>query len=105
VFHGALEYDMMKVFIAGVAVIICVVGAAMNPQILGDIRLPTVSLSNTYQLTLISCAAVATLNLGYFLSAVSKIVKEVEERINVSQLHVYDIKGRGDEPRGENAAS
>jgi len=96
---------MMKVFIAGVAVILCVVGAAMNPQLLGDISLPAVSLSNTYQLTLVSCAAVATLNVGYFLSAASKIMKEVEERINVSQLRVYDIKGRGDKPKGENAAS
>jgi len=96
---------MMKVFIAGVAVILCVVGAAMNPQLLGDISLPAVSLSNTYQLTLVSCAAVATLNVGYFLSAASKIMKEVEERINVSQLRVYDIKGQGDKPKGENAAS
>lgn len=96
---------MMKVFIAGVAVILCVVGAAMNPKLLGDVSLPAVSLSNTYQLTLISCAAVSTLNLGYFLSAVSKIMNEFEERIKVSQLHVYDIKGRGEEPRGEHAGA
>jgi uncharacterized protein YacL len=94
---------MMKVFIAGVAVIFCVVGAAMNPQLLGDISLPAVSLSNTYQLTLISCAAVSTINLSYFLSAVSKIMNEFKERTKVSQLHIYDLKGRGEEPRGEHA--
>jgi len=96
---------MMKVFIAGVAVILCVVGAAMNPQLLGDISLPPVSLTNTYQLTLMSCAAISVLNLGYFVSAVSKIMNEFEERTKVSQLHVYDIKGHGEEPRGEHAAS
>ena len=96
---------MMKVFIAGVTVILCVVGAAMNPQILGDISLPAVSLTNTYQLTLMSCAAVSVLNLGYFVSAVSKIMNEFEERTKVSQLHVYDIKGHGEEPQGEHAAS
>ncbi len=93
---------MMKVFIAGVAVILCVVGAAMNPQLLGDISLPAVSLTNTYQLTLMSCAAVSTLNLGYFISAVSKIMKEFEER---TKVQVYDIKGRGKEPRGQHAES
>ncbi len=87
---------MMKMFIAGVAVILCVVGAAMNPQLLGDISLPAVSLSDTYQLTLISCAAVSTLNLGYFISAVSKIMKEFEER---TKVQVYDIHGSGEEPR------
>lgn len=87
---------MMKVFIAGVTVIICVVGAAMNPQLLGDISLPAVSLSNTYQLTLISCAVVSTLNLGYFISAVSKIMNDFEER---TKVQVYDIHGNGEEPR------
>ena len=74
---------MMKVFIVGVAVICCVVGAAMNPQILGDISLPEVSLTNTYQLTLISCAAVSTFNLGYFVSNVSKMMREFEERTQI----------------------
>ncbi len=96
---------MMKVFIAGVAVIICVVGAAMNPQLLGDVSLPEVSLSNTYQLTLMSCAAVSTLNLGYFLSAVSKTMREFEERTKASQLRFYDTNGRGEEPRGEHAGA
>ena len=93
---------MMKVFIAGVAVILCVVGAAMNPQLLGDISLPAVSLSNTYHLTLISCAAISTLNLGYFLSAISKIMKEFEER---TKVQVYDVKGRGEELRGQQPES
>ena len=74
---------MMKVFIVGVAVIFCVVGVAMNPQLLGDIRLPDVSLTNAYQLTLMACAVVSMLNLGYFLSAVSKIMREFEERTKV----------------------
>jgi uncharacterized protein YacL len=74
---------MMKVFIAGVAVIFCVVGVAMNPQLLGDISLPDISLTNTYQLTLISCAAVSTFNLGYFVSNVSKMMREFEERTQI----------------------
>lgn len=94
---------MMKVFLIGVAVILCVVGAAMNPQLLGDFTLPAVSLSNTYQLTLMSCAAVSTLNLGYFISAVSKIMNEFEERTKVSQFQVYDIKGREEEPQDEHS--
>ncbi len=73
---------MIKVFIVGVVVILCVVGAAMNPQLLGDIRLPNVSLTNTYQLTLMACAAASMLNLGYFFSALSKIIREFEENLD-----------------------
>jgi uncharacterized protein YacL len=74
---------LIKVFIIGVVLISCVVGAAMNPQILGDVSLPELSLTNTYQLTLISCAAVSTFNLGYFVSNVSKMMREFEERTQI----------------------
>jgi uncharacterized protein YacL len=82
---------MIKVFIVGVAVILCVVGAAMNPQILGEISIPEVSLTNTYQLTLISCAVISTLNLGYFVSNVSRIMRDFEERTRIfSQYSSWD---------------
>jgi uncharacterized protein YacL len=73
---------MMKVFIVGVIVILCVVGAATNPQLLGHISLPDASLTNTYQLTLMACAAASMLNLGYFFSALSKIIREFEENLD-----------------------
>jgi uncharacterized protein YacL len=74
---------MIKVFMIGVVVILCVVGAAMNPQLLGNVSFPTVSLTNTYQLTLMSCVVVSMLNLGYFFSAVSKMMREFEERTQI----------------------
>lgn len=92
---------LMKVFMIGVVVICCVVGAAVNPQILGDISFPAVSLTNTYQLTLISCAAVSIFNLGYFFSTLSKIMREFEERSRVSSIHVHGIHGRGEGLRAD----
>ena len=84
----------------GVVVICCVVGVAVNPQLLGGISFPAVSLTNTYQLTLISCAAVSIFNLGYFLSNLSKMMREVEERTRVSSIYVHGINGRGEGLRG-----
>ena len=82
---------MMKVFLIGVVMICCVVGVAMNPQMLGDVSLPEVSLTNTYQLTLISCAVLSTLNLGYFVSNVSRIMRDFEERTQIfSQYSSWD---------------
>lgn len=75
---------MMKAFMIGVFVICCVVGVAVNPQILENISFPAVSLTNTYQLTVISCAAVSMLNLGYFLSNLSKMMRKFEERTQIS---------------------
>jgi len=74
----------MKAFMIGVFVICCGIGAAVNPQMLGDVSLPAVSLTNTYHLTLISCAAVSMLNLGYFLSNLSKMMRKFEERTHIS---------------------
>jgi uncharacterized protein YacL len=83
----------MKVFIIGVVLICCVVGVAMNPQILGNVSLPEASLTNTYQLTLISCAAVSTFNLGYFISNVSKMMRDFEERTQIlNQYYSWDIE-------------
>ena len=88
---GANDDVMIKVFMIGVVVILCVVGAAMNPQILGNISLPDVSLTNTYHLTLMSCVAASMLNLGYFLSALSKMMREFEERTQIfSQYSSWD---------------
>jgi uncharacterized protein YacL len=96
---------VIKAFLMGVVVICCGVGVAVNPQILGELSLPAVSLTNTYQLTLISCAAVSMLNLGYFFSALSKIMREFEERTRVSQLHIHGIHGRVEEQRDEHTAT
>jgi len=90
----------MKVFMTGVVVICCVVGAAVNPQLLEDISFPAVSLTNTYHLTLISCAAVSIFNLGYFFSTLSKMMREFEERPQVSSIHVHGIHGCGEGLRG-----
>jgi H+/Cl- antiporter ClcA len=91
---------LMKVFMIGVVVICCVVGVAVNPQLLEDISFPAVSLTNTYHLTLISCAVVSIFNLGYFLSNLSKMMREFEERTQVSSIHVHGINGRGEGLRG-----
>lgn len=91
---------LMKVFMIGVVVICCVVGVAVNPQILGDVSFPAVSLTNTYQLTLMSCAAASIFNLGYFLSNISKMMREFEERTQGSSIHVHGINGRGEGLRG-----
>ncbi|HUV55366.1 MAG TPA: hypothetical protein VMW03_09195, partial [Candidatus Krumholzibacteriaceae bacterium] len=91
-FSGLLDADdgvLIKVFMIGVVVICCVVGVAVNPQILGDISFPAVSLTNTYHLTLMSCAAVSIFNLGYFLSNISKMMRDFEERTRVSSIHVH----------------
>ena len=91
---------LMKVFMIGVVVICCVVGVAVNPQLLEDLSFPAVSLTNTYHLTLISCAVVSIFNLGYFLSNLSKMMREFEERTQVSSIHVHGINGRGEGLRG-----
>jgi len=97
---GADDDVLMKAFMIGVFVICCGIGVAVNPQILGDVSLPAVSLTNTYQLTLMSCAAASIFNLGYFLSNISKMMREFEERTQVSSIHVHGINGRGDGLRG-----
>jgi len=97
---GADDDVLMKVFLIGVVVICCVVGVAVNPPILGDVSFPAVSLTNTYRLTLMSSAAVSMLNLGYFLSNLSKMMRDFEERTQVSSIHVHGMHRRPEGLRG-----